>query len=492
MAQRGRGGNVTETDVLIIGSGFSGLCAAIKLREAGITNIRLVEKNAGLGGTWYLNTYPGATCDVASHFYSFSFAPKPDWSQLYSPQPEILAYLNEVADRYDLRPLIGFGREVAGMRFDAARGGWEVRFVEGPPHFARFVINGTGGLHHPRWPEIEGLRGFAGPVLHTAEWDHGFDPSGKRVAVIGSAASAIQVVPELARGAARVDVWQRTPNHIMPRGNHAYSDRQKTLFARVPALQRLYRWHLKAWMDWPLYPAVRFPLWRARLATQFDRYRARAIPDPEMRARLTPDYELGCKRVLVSDDYYAALKRQNVFLVTDRIARITAEGLEGTSGRLRAVDAIVCATGFDISKQFTAIEVEGPEARLADVWAEKVEAWRGVMVAGFPNLFFVTGPNTGTGTTSIVHMIEQAVGWIVRAIAAVPEGGTIDVDRGAQDRRNAALHAALGRTVWAGDCQSWYKRADGRIETLYPGNAAAYAREMRHLRRGDLILRKPE
>lgn len=492
MTQDKRSGNVTETDVLIIGTGFAGLCAAIKLREAGVTNIRLVEKNADLGGTWYLNTYPGATCDVASHFYSFSFAPKSDWSHLYSPQPEILAYLNDVADRYELRPLITFGREVTGLRFDPARGSWEVRFADGPPVFARFVVNGMGGLHHPMWPDIDGLRDFAGPVIHTAEWDHTFDPAGKRIAVIGSAASAIQVVPELARKAARLDVWQRTPNHIVPRGNYAYSDRQKALFARFPVLRRLYRWKLKTRMDWLLYPLIRFPLWRARLAGQFEYYRSRAIPDPEMRARLTPDYELGCKRILVSDDFYAALKRQNVFLVTDQIARITPEGIEDTSGRLRAVDAIICATGFDIQKQFTAIEVEGPRARLADVWADKVEAWRGVMVAGFPNLFFVTGPNTGVGTTSVVHMIEQAVGWIVQAIAEVPTGGTIDVDPGAQDRRNAALHAALGRTVWATDCQSWYKRADGRIETLYPGNAAAYAREMRHLRRGELILKGPE
>ncbi len=481
---------MTETDVLIIGTGFAGLCAAIKLREAGITNIRLVEKNADLGGTWYLNQYPGATCDVASHFYSFSFAPNPNWSHLYSPQPEILAYMNDVADRYDLRPLIDFGREVTGMTFDSTRGGWEVQFANGAPVFARFVVNGMGGLHHPQWPEIDGRQSFNGPALHTAQWDRAFDPAGQRIAVIGSAASAIQVVPELARKAARVDIWQRTPNHIVPRGNYAYSDRQKALFSRFPLLHQLYRWKIRARMDWLLFPIIRWDYWRARLARRFETYREHAIPDPEIRARLTPAYELGCKRILVSDDYYQTLKRQNVFLITDGIGRITPEGIEDTSGRLREVDAIVFATGFDIQAQFTAIDVNGPGARLADVWKDKVEAWRGVMVAGFPNLFFATGPNTGVGTTSVIHMIEQAVGWIVRAIGETPEGSTIDVDPAAQAKRNAALHRALNRTVWATDCQSWYKRPDGRIETLYPGSAAGYAREMRRMRRDELVFRE--
>lgn len=491
MAQQGRRGNVTKTEVLIIGTGFAGLCAAIKLREAGITDIRLVDKNADLGGTWYLNTYPGATCDVPSHFYSFSFAPKSDWTHLYSPQPEILAYLNSVADQYALRPLIDFSREVTGLRYDPARRGWEVRFADGAPVFARFVINGMGGLHRAKWPEIDGLESFEGPALHTAHWDSSFDPAGKRIAVIGSAASAIQVVPELARKAARVEVWQRTPNHIVPRGNYAYSDRQKHLFARLPVLRRLYRWALRARMDWLLYPIVNSPFWRTKLARKFETYRARAIPDPELRARLTPDYELGCKRILVSDDFYRSLRRQNVTLRTEGIARITPAGIEDRTGHLRDVDALVLATGFDIQAQFTAIDTQGPKARLSEVWSGKVEAWRGVMVAGFPNLFLVTGPNSGVGTTSVVHMIEQAVGWIVRAIQATPPGGSVDVDPAAQEAHNAALHRRLGGTVWATDCQSWYKRPDGRIETLYPGSAAAYAREMRRLRRGDLIFDAP-
>lgn len=478
---------MTETEVLIIGTGFAGICAAIKLREAGVADIRMVDKNADLGGTWYLNTYPGATCDVASHFYCFSFAPNPDWSHLYSPQPEILAYLNGVADQFDLRPLIEFAREVTALRFDPACNRWQVEFAEGPAISARFVINGMGGLHRPKWPEIEGRESFVGPALHTALWDPDFDPAGKRIAVIGSAASAIQVVPELAQRAARVDVWQRTPNHIVPRGNYAYSERHKRLFARFPLLHRLYRAALRLRMDWLLYPIIRNRFWRARLAGKFEAYRARAIPDPGLRARLTPDYELGCKRILVSDDFYRSLRRQNVTLRTEGIGRITPRGIEDRSRHLREVDALVFATGFDIQAQFTAVDVQGPNASLSEVWADKVEAWRGVMVAGFPNLFFVTGPNSGVGTTSVVHMIEQAVGWIVRAIGAVPPGGTVDVDPAAQAAYNTALHRALDRTVWATDCQSWYKRADGRIETLYPGSAAAYAREMRRLRRDDLI-----
>lgn len=474
-------------DILVIGAGFAGLCAAIRLRQAGKTGFAVVDANAGVGGTWYANTYPGATCDVPSHFYSFSFAPKADWSHLYSPQPEILAYLQDCVTRFGLAPYLRLGRRVTELAWDSARTGWAVALDDGTRLFARFVINGAGGLQVPQWPAIEGLEQFTGPKMHTAAWNHAVDFAGKRVAVIGSAASAIQVVPELARVAAQVDVWQRTPNYIAPRGNRAYSARQKRLFALVPGWRRLYRWIIKTRMDLVLFPLVTNPERRAKFAARIRAYIARAARDPALAARLTPDYEIGCKRILVSDDFFATLRRRNVTLQTGGIARIAPEGVVAADGSLHPADVLVCATGFDFGAQYTAMPIRGRDGRtLAEHWAEQVEAWRGVMVTGFPNLFLVTGPNSGVGTTSVVHMIEQAVGWILRTIDRVPPGQSVEVRAEAQAAWNRSLHAALDQTVWATGCHSWYKRADGRIETLYPGSAAMYAREMRRARLSDL------
>ena len=477
-------------DVLIIGAGFAGICTAIKLRAAGYTDFRIVEKHRSLGGTWYANTYPGATCDVPSHFYSFSFAPNPNWSRLYSPQPEILAYIEDCADKYGVRPHIDFETEVSRLSFDEKGGFWTVEFNDRPPVQARFVVNGMGGLHVPLWPDIAGLDQFQGPVMHTAQWNHDFDPAGKRIAVIGSAASAIQVVPRLAKVADRIDLYQRTPNYIAPRGDFAYSDRQKRLFNRFPVWQRLYRRVIMQRMDWLLYPLVHSPGRRAFLADRIGKYLGKVIKDPELRARLEPDYELGCKRILVSDDFYPSLNRKNVDVITEGIGHVSDSGIHSKAGQDRQVDAIILATGFDIQSQFTAVETTGANGRRLDqVWRDKVEAYRGIMISGFPNLFLVTGPNSGVGTTSVVFMIEQAVGWIIKAISMVPDGATLDVRPEAQSAYNRALHADLDTTVWATSCSSWYKRPDGRIETLYPGSAAAYARDMRRPKKADLVVR---
>ena len=475
-------------EVLIIGAGFAGICAAIKLREAGVTSLRIVDKNPDIGGTWFANTYPGATCDVPSHFYSLSFAPNPNWSRLYSPQKEILAYLRDCVETFGIAPILDLGHEVRSLTYDAERRGWRAEIDGRGPVFARFVINGTGGLHRPILPEIEGRDSFGGATMHTALWDHAFDATGKRVAVIGTAASAIQVIPQMAKRAARVDVYQRTANYISPRGNFVYSKEQKARFARFPAWQRLYRRIIRTRMDWLLFPLILREKRRSLLSDRILRYLGKAVPDPELRAKLTPEFELGCKRILVSDDFYPSLNRENVDLITEPIRRITGTGIETRDGVLREVDAIIYATGFDMYAHMKALPVTGRDGvRLGELWGERIEAYRTVMVAGFPNYFTVTGPNSGTGTTSVVDMIEQAVGWIVKAIRATPAQGSVDVKPEAQAAWNKALHAKLDKTVWATGCSSWYKRADGRIETLYPGSAAAYAREMRRLRRGELV-----
>ena len=469
-------------EVLVIGAGFSGICAAVKLKQAGIQAFEVIDKNKGLGGTWYANTYPGATCDIPAHFYSLSCAPDPDWAQLYSPQAEIRAYMEDVVARFVVGDRFSFRREATGARYDAEANGWIVT-VDGEEIFARFLINAMGGLHKPAWPDIPGRETFTGAAMHTAQWDPGFDPAGKRIAVIGSAASAIQVIPEIAKTAARVDVYQRTPNYISPRGDFAYSDAQKARFARFPLWQRLYRWMIRKRLDLVLYPAIQSPKRRKTMAERVTGYMRRVVKDPGLHDKLAPDYEIGCKRILISDDFYATLNRENVDLVTDRIARITATGIETADGTEREVDALVYATGFDIQSQYLALDLVGEGGvRLRDLWAERVEAYKGVMVAGFPNYFMTTGPNTGVGTTSVVYMIEQTVPWILHAIRAAGDGA-VDVQPGAQAAFNAGVHDGLSQTVWATGCQSWYKRPDGRIETLYPGNAAAYVREMRSLPR---------
>ncbi|MHA6263572.1 flavin-containing monooxygenase [Arenibacterium sp. CAU 1754] len=480
----------TALDVIVIGAGFAGVCMGIKLREQGITNFQVLEKHDDVGGTWYANTYPGATCDIPSHFYSFSFAPNPDWSRLYSPQPEILEYIRDCVERFGLRPHLRMGQEVSDLVFDETSGLWDVRLTSGETLRARFVVNGMGGLHRPSWPDIPGRDGFRGVTMHTALWDHDFDPKGKTIAVIGSAASAIQVIPKLAKTAARVDVYQRTPNYISPRGDFAYSERQKRVFKRFPVWQRLYRWFIMKRLDVLIFPLVHSTKRRDMLSRRIGAYLAKAVKDPDLRRKLSPDYELGCKRILVSDDFYAALKRSNVDLITDPIDQITPAGVATVDGAERPVDAIVFATGFDIQGQFTALNVTGRAGlTLREAWQDKVEAYRGVMVAGFPNYFQVTGPNSGVGTTSVVFMIEQSVRWILGAMGRVADGKAIEVTQDAQDRFNAELHADLSTTVWATTCSSWYKRDDGRIETLYPGSAAAYAREMRSPDDRDLTYR---
>jgi len=489
--QLGAGASPDATlEVLVIGAGFSGLCAGIKLRERGITSFRIVDKADGIGGTWWDNVYPGAACDVPSHFYCFSFEPNPNWTRLYSPQPEILQYMEHCADKYGLRPHIDLGREVAGLAFDDKHGLWRTTFADGAVLWSRFVIIGTGGLHRPMWPDIPGRDLFQGTAMHTALWDRDFDPTGKSILVIGSAASAIQVVPELAKTAKKVTLFQRTPNYIAPRKDVEYSDRQKRRFARNKLWARLYRWLIFMRLETWVYPIIMKERHRRKRAAEVKAHMRKEVADEALHAALEPDYELGCKRILISDDFYQALNLDNVELVTEAIDRITESGLTDKSGREHPADAIVFATGFDIESQFRALDVTGSNGvTLRDLWRDKVEAYRGVMVAGFPNYFMTTGPNTGVGTTSVIFMIEQTVGWIMQCIEKVKAGETVEATEAAQRGYNAEIQGLLGETVWASGCSSWYKRDDGRIETLVPYNARRFRKEMRQVHWEDLAVR---
>jgi len=481
-------------DALVIGAGFAGICLGKRLREAGIGNFRIVDKASRPGGTWYWNRYPGAACDVQSHFYCFSFAPNPDWSRKYSPWHEIQAYAEDCFERFGLGPHFDGGREVRMARFDDGSGLWEVEFTDGAVCRAHHVIDGSGGLHVPLIPAIEGAESFAGESWHSSLWPNDADLAGRRVAVIGSAASAVQIVPEIAQLAASVDVYQRTPNWLIPRHDRAYRPWEKWAFRHVPGLNRLYRLYLFLRHDWLAYAIVktaRDTLPRRWARAQFEKLLRRSVPDPELREKLRPDYPLGCKRVLISDDYLAALTRDNVALITDGIEGITATGLRTADGKEHAADILVYATGFDTQGHHLEDRVIGPGGvSLRQAWAEAPMAYEGCMVAGFPNYHLVTGPNTGVGSTSIIFMIEQAANLIIQCIRAAGADGLIAPTGQAMRAYDAEIQRALAGTVWATSCQSWYKRADGRITILYPWDGRTYRRRHKKLRREDFEIRR--
>jgi cation diffusion facilitator CzcD-associated flavoprotein CzcO len=477
-------------DILVIGSGFSGVCVGIKLLEQGISNFRIYEKSQGIGGTWYENTYPGAACDVPSHFYCYSFEPNPNWSRVYSPQAEIQQYIEHCVDKYALRPYIVHGAQVVEMRRDEQAGVWQVTFADGNSVTARHVINGGGGLHKPSIPDFPGRDRFAGAAMHTARWDHSVDLTGKRVGIIGSAASAIQVIPEAAKIAEQVIVFQRTPNYIAPRGDRDYTEKEKRRFARWPWLQRLYRWMIYKRMDLLLFPVTKKDSKRGRrLGGKIMQYMRASVKDPALHKCLEPDYAMGCKRILLSDDLWRAINRNNVDLVTDGIEGIESDGIRTSDGKLHEVDIIVHATGFDIAGHLKSLAIYGQDGRsLLDEWATEQEAYYGCCVEGFPNYWMVTGPNTGVATTSVVFMIEQMVPFILRMIAWGGRDKLVGVNRSAQDDYNKSLHAALAESVWASGCKSWYISDTGKIATLYPKNAAAFKRQLVRVKFDDFEL----
>jgi cation diffusion facilitator CzcD-associated flavoprotein CzcO len=473
-----------RTRVAVVGSGFSGIGTAIALRRAGIEDFVVLERAGSLGGTWRDNTYPGAACDVPSHLYSFSFAPKPDWSHVYARQPEIRAYLEQVAAEHGVLPHLYCDTDVLAGRWDDDALVWRLETDRGPLT-AEVLFSGCGGLVEPRLPEVPGIADFQGPSFHSARWDASVDLGGKRVAVVGTGASAAQFVPELQRTAARVVVFQRTPPWVIPRADRAYTDREKSRFRRLPALQRLNR----TGQYWSREARLRAFLGNGRPRTVFEqqsrRFLERQVPDAELRARLTPDYAIGCKRVIVSDDYLPALTRPNVAVVASPVAEVRAHSVVDADGTEHEVDAIVYGTGFRVMDLPLASRLVGREGRrLAEEWAHGgARAHRGTTVAGFPNLFLLLGPNTVLGHTSVVIMIEAQIRYALAALDAMARSGAgaLEVRRPAQDAYDARLQAALTDTVWnAGGCRSWYRDEHGRNFTLWPTHTFTFLRQVRH------------
>jgi cation diffusion facilitator CzcD-associated flavoprotein CzcO len=480
------------TDVVVIGSGFSGICTAIQLKRAGRHDFVILEKADDIGGTWRDNTYPGCACDVPSHLYSFSFEPNPRWSRMFSSQDEIWQYLRHCVDAYDLAPHLRFGADVTGARFDEEAGRWLVDVNGVDTLDCRILVAGVGALHHPKTPDLPGLASFAGTTFHSARWRHDHDLTGRAVAVIGTGASSVQFVPQIAPRVARLDLYQRTPAWVTPKPDPPIAADRQRLYARRPATQRAMRnllyWALEArGIGFTTTPkAMRLLEREARTHLQ------RQVADPDLRARLTPNYQIGCKRVLLSDDFYPSLQRDNVHLVTDPIVEVTPDGIRTADGAQRDVDTIIFGTGFDVSANLVRLDLVGRGGRsLGDVWAEEgIGAHLGITVSGFPNLFLLLGPNTGLGHTSVVFMIEAQARYVARALDLMDSSGasTIEVRAEAQQRFVHRVQSRLDKTVWQSGCRSWYLDENGRNFTIWPHVTWRYWLRTRRPRPADFVL----
>ncbi|HXH79008.1 NAD(P)/FAD-dependent oxidoreductase [Nocardioides sp.] len=467
-------------DHLIVGAGFAGLGMAIRLAEAGEDDFLVIEKDGGVGGTWRANTYPGAACDVPSQLYSFSFAPNPDWSKSFSPQPEIEAYLRKVAEKSGTLDRFSFDTELTHARWDEADQRWHVTTTRGEVT-SKTLISGSGGLSAPKLPDIEGIDTFQGEVFHSARWRHDVDLTGKRVAVIGTGASSIQIVPEIAPDVAHLDVYQRTAPYVMPRNDRRYTRVERLLFKAVPAVRRAYRTGI--YLGRELY--VPGFVWNPKLMTPAKKialaHMTKAIDDPELRAKVTPSYEIGCKRILISNTYYPALAADNVDLVTDPIVKVTGDAVVTADGTERPIDVLVVATGFQTTEQPIAEHIHGRGGRaLAQVWAERgMASYKGTTTHGFPNLFQLVGANTGLGHSSMVFIIESQIAYVLDALATMKtqQYAAVEPRQQAQDEWNATLQSRMRRTVWsAGGCSSWYLDAHGKNTTLWPRSTISFRR----------------
>jgi cation diffusion facilitator CzcD-associated flavoprotein CzcO len=467
--------------VVIVGSGFSGIGMAVHLKRAGIDDFVILERAGDVGGTWRDNTYPGCQCDVESNLYSFSFAPNPAWSRTYSPQPEIWDYLRLCAENFGLIAHLRYRHEVLGSEWDEGAGHWRIETSAGP-FTADALVVAVGPLSEPAIPAIPGLDSFKGPCFHSAAWDHEVDLPGRRVAVIGTGASAIQLVPQIQPAVARLHLFQRTPPWVLPHRDRLVRPAAQALYRRMPGLQRA----IRSAVYWSRELFV-LPFMKVRpnsAPEQLARHHLeKQVADPELRARLTPHYAIGCKRILLSNHYYPAIQEPNVELVTDGIRAIGEGSITTSDGTERPVDVVILATGFRVTEMPFAERVTGRDGkRLADHWRGSPAAYRGTTVAGFPNLFLLLGPNTGLGHTSVLVMLEAQLRYVMGCLRHLERSGkrAIEVRPEVQQAFNARVQSALRDTVWnAGGCRSWYLDPSGRNTTIWPGMTWPYVRLMR-------------
>ncbi|QXJ21668.1 NAD(P)/FAD-dependent oxidoreductase [Actinomadura graeca] len=460
--------------IVIIGSGFAGLGMAIRLKESGFHDFVVLEKSEALGGTWHDNTYPGCACDVPSHMYSFSFELNPGWSRMFAPQPEIRSYMERTADKYRVREHIRFGSAVDAMEYDNGARRWNVTLADGTVLTPKAVVSGIGALHIPSYPDLPGIERFQGTTFHSAEWDHSYDLTGKRVAVIGTGASAIQFVPRIAGQVEELVLFQRTPPWIQPKPDRPIPASLRKVFERVPGAARAFRngiyWALEARaVGFTIDPRLSLPqekLARWHIANQ--------ISDPVLRAKVTPGYTIGCKRVLLSNDYYPALARPNVEVETSGIAEVRENSVVTEDGREHEVDCVIYGTGFKVTDALTDLRVTGRGGvKLQEIWADGIEAHRGTTIPGMPNFFMLLGPNTGLGHNSVVFMIEVQIRHVLSCLRLLQKRGAdaIEPRPEASRRFNDRIHKRLRRAVWSeGGCQSWYLDEHGVNRTLWPGH----------------------
>ncbi len=471
--------------IAIIGAGFAGIGMAIQLRKAGIESFTIFERADDIGGTWRDNTYPGAACDVPSHVYSLSFEPCPDWTHKFAPSAEIQGYLLRLVEKWQLRRHLRTGTEIAAARFDEERGAWTLTTKGGETFAARVVVSGVGGLVDPALPNIDGIGSFAGQMFHTARWNHDYDLAGKKVAVIGTGASAVQVVPSIAPLVHKLSVFQRTPAWVVPKHDKVYSDRARRLFARLPLALQASR-YLQYWLSELFGPMVFLDAPRlSALGEKMSLMHLRAqVRDPELRRKLTPSFQFGCKRILISDDYWASFERDNVDLVTEPIAEIRPTGIATRDGAFYEVDAIILATGFALGLTSAPFPVTGRGGRTLDeAWSRGAVAYKGMAVSGFPNWFILMGPNTGPGHTSVLVYTEAQITHALQAIRKIMQDDLrfVDIRQDVQDRYNDGIQGRMKYMVWSG-CHSWYLSDDGSNHSLYPGFAAEYVARARHFR----------
>ena len=472
--------------IVIIGAGFGGLGMGYYLKRAGIESFTILEKADELGGVWRENTYPGAACDVPSHLYSYSFEPHYPWSCRYGHQHEILDYLRHTARKHDLLRHIRFGREVVSAVFDEVRGGWTIRCRNGDTHEAEVLITAVGQLHRPQIPDIPGRDSFRGKAFHSARWDHAYDFNGKTVAVIGTGASAVQFVPEIAKQVKQLYVFQRSPGWCIPKFDKPFAGWQRKLLDKVPIIHDLDRWRI-FWLIEFLASAMvdsRFLRWAGEAALKVG---AKAlmwiqVRDPALRRKLTPDFPVGCKRTLLSNDWLPALARPNVEVITDAVGEITPGGVQTVDGKLRQADALIWGTGFAATQFLAPMEIRGRNGEsLHERWKNGAEAYLGVAVTGFPNLFMMYGPNTNLGAGSIIYMLERQNRYIVQCIRRLQERGLryLDVRPEAQRAYNEELQQRNKRTTYESGCHSWYISAGGRNTNNWVGYMTEYGRRLR-------------
>ncbi|MFD5415249.1 flavin-containing monooxygenase [Streptomyces nojiriensis] len=469
--------------VAVIGSGFGGLGAAVRLRREGITDFVVLERADSVGGTWRDNSYPGCACDVPSHLYSFSFAPNPDWPRTFSGQPAIRAYLEHVADTFGLRPHIRLDSEVRMMRWDAEELRWEIETSAGELT-ADVVVSATGPLSDPKMPEIPGLAEFPGKVFHSARWDHDYDLRGKRVAMIGTGASAIQIVPAIAPEVERLTLFQRTPPWVMPRTDRSITAVERWLHRQLPFTRAARRGLLWGIRELQVSAFTKRPNQLGLIESLAKANMARSIKDPALRAKLTPSYRIGCKRILLSSEYYPALARPDVDLVASGLKEIRGSVLVAADGTEIEVDAIIFGTGFHVTDMPIADRVVGAEGQtLADAWKDGMQALRGASAAGFPNWMTIIGPNTGLGNSSMILMIESQLNYMadyLRQLRMLGGRVALGARPSAVNRWNRQVQARMERTVWnTGGCTSWYLDAQGRNTTVWPGTTGEFRRETR-------------